>query len=40
MKKRDKIASNNSFMYFYSFLITEMADGNGKARLAETTTHS
>lgn len=40
MRRRDKITSNDIFMYFHSFLITERADGKGKTnRLAETTTY-
>ena len=32
MRRRDTINTNDSFIYFHSFLMTEMADGKGKPR--------
>ena len=41
MRRRAAISTNDSFIYFHLFLITEMADGKGETgRLAETTTYS
>lgn len=41
MRRRAAVSTNDSFIYFHLFLITEMADGKGETRrLAETTTYS
>ena len=32
MRRRDTINANDNFIYFHSFLMTEMADGKGKTR--------